>query len=403
MRYLIYSMFIICALAASAQSNLVFFSEDGENFILYVNGAQSNEVPASRVKASGITGDFAQVKIRFETPGAPVIQKGMMLESGKEMTSVIKRNNKGRYVLRPVSVSAIASDTESEVVSITNSGAPVKTSPPVTQTTTTNESDNTETIGMSVNMGGQTVGMSVSMSGMSEFETNTSQTYTTTTSSTQTGNLQISARVEGNKIILGDGRVYTFNYYNANRIGPVVEMKNPAGASASISYEGVESYSSEIPFLYNEDDWKKSKAYFKLTVNEASGTWSVKLKHSGKIIINGPAGPSGNSTSPTAPVASNGCTKPMSSASYERSKASIQGKTFSDEQMTIFKQVVRSNCLSVNQVIGFIELFTYEEEKLDVAKLAYPKTVDKGNYYQVNDAFTYSDTIEELEDFLSTQ
>ena len=35
-------------------------------------------------------------------------------------------------------------------------------------------------------------------------------------------------------------------------------------------------------------------------------------------------------------------------------------------------------------------LFTFENNRLEIAKYAYGKTVDKGNYFVVNDAFTFN-------------
>jgi hypothetical protein len=45
-------------------------------------------------------------------------------------------------------------------------------------------------------------------------------------------------------------------------------------------------------------------------------------------------------------------------------------------------------------------LFTFENNRLEVAKYAYRKTADKQNYYQLNDALTFSSTKEELARFI---
>ena len=45
-------------------------------------------------------------------------------------------------------------------------------------------------------------------------------------------------------------------------------------------------------------------------------------------------------------------------------------------------------------------LFVFESNKLEVAKSAYRKTVDKQNYYQLNDALTFSSSKEELARFI---
>ncbi len=410
MRYLVYAIFLICSFILNGQSsNLIFFTEEGENFTLYVNGAKINETPSPRSKASGITTDFAQIKIEFETPGAPVMKSNLMVESGKEMTAVIRKNKKGKYVTRLVSVVDASDESTSEKVSITNSSPPTQAQPLASNTnsnrTTTTATVSTETpdkeVGISISAGGETFNMSVKTSGEEQASSNSTSTVTNS-GSTSIGS-QLTARVEGSKILLSDGRVFTFKYVNSNRIGPVVEMKQPAGAQVAISYDGVEAYSSEVPFVYQENDWKKSKVYFKLSVSEPTESWSVKLKHnSSKMIIDGASAPQVMTTF-TQPAATSGCTRAMTDGDFGRAKESIENKSFGDEQMTVFKQVIRSNCLSVSQVIGMMDLFTYEDEKLEVAKLAYTKTVDKGNYYQVNDALTYSDSVVELEAFLEKQ
>jgi len=98
-----------------------------------------------------------------------------------------------------------------------------------------------------------------------------------------------------------------------------------------------------------------------------------------------------------------GCTSAMMASKYDKVKESISSKPFADEKMIVAKQVLKSTCVSVDQVIGLMGLFTYEEEKLALAKLAYAKTINQDDYYQVNDAFTYSDSIEQLDAFLSSQ
>ena len=409
MRYLIYLTLLVWSLITLGQtSNLIFFTEEGEKFTLYVNGAKVNDIPDTQVKAVAVSGDFTQVKIVFEIPGAPELKKGIMLDPGMEMSSLIKKNKKGKYVFRPVSSSPIPADQQSETVRITQTAPPVQQqTTTVTTTTTTTQEDDGSLVDLKVTKDG---GISMKVNhdtffGDESESSSTSTTKTTSSSSSVTSGQQLSATVEGSKILLSDGRVFTFKYVNSNRIGPVVEMKQPAGAQITISYDGVEAYSSEVPFVYQENDWKKSKVYFKLSVSEPTGSWSVKLKHnSSKMVIDGAASQQ-VTTTPTSPqpAATSGCAGAMANGDFERAKESINNKSFADEKLTVFKQIIRGNCISVDQVVGFMDLFTFEEGKLEVAKLAYAKTVDQGNYYRVNDALTFSDSVEELEAFLAKQ
>lgn len=90
----------------------------------------------------------------------------------------------------------------------------------------------------------------------------------------------------------------------------------------------------------------------------------------------------------------------MSPTDFASAKKSISSKSFAEDKITLAKQVLRSNCVSTDQVVEVMGLFTFEENKLEFAKMAYSKTVDNQNYYKVNDAFTYSSSIDELNEFL---
>lgn len=94
---------------------------------------------------------------------------------------------------------------------------------------------------------------------------------------------------------------------------------------------------------------------------------------------------------------------PMSSEDFNSAKSSVESKTFADSKMTVAKQIVDNNCFSADQVKQLMALFTYEEQKLDIAKYCYGKTNDKKNYYKVNDGFTFESSIDDLTAYIKTQ
>ncbi|GAB4285365.1 MAG: hypothetical protein Kow0068_10740 [Marinilabiliales bacterium] len=114
----------------------------------------------------------------------------------------------------------------------------------------------------------------------------------------------------------------------------------------------------------------------------------------------------GNATSQPAPVylpgytGPVGCPVPMDPAVFNTAKTSIMTKTFEDDKLTVAKQIVSSNCLLSSQVKELTMLFDFEETKLDFAKFAYHYTYDLGNYFMVNDAFEYSSSIDELNNYI---
>lgn len=98
-----------------------------------------------------------------------------------------------------------------------------------------------------------------------------------------------------------------------------------------------------------------------------------------------------------------GCPIPMSQGDYNSAQNSIKSKSFEDSKLTIAKQIINSNCLTSAQVRGLLDLFTFEDTKLDFAKYAYHRTYDLNNYYKVNDAFEFESSIEELDAYIAAQ
>ncbi len=63
-------------------------------------------------------------------------------------------------------------------------------------------------------------------------------------------------------------------------------------------------------------------------------------------------------------------------------------------------QVVKSNNLTTAQVEQILILFSFENNKLDLAKQAYANTVDKRNYTRLLDVFSFTSSKAELERYI---
>lgn len=94
---------------------------------------------------------------------------------------------------------------------------------------------------------------------------------------------------------------------------------------------------------------------------------------------------------------------PMASGAFAGAKRSVASKSFADEKKTTARQILRSNCMSTDQIIEMMGAFSFEDDKLDFAKMAYDRCSDPENYWKLNDAFTFGATIEELDEFLQSK
>jgi hypothetical protein len=97
-----------------------------------------------------------------------------------------------------------------------------------------------------------------------------------------------------------------------------------------------------------------------------------------------------------------GCLNPMPQSEFSKVAQSISSKSFEESKITIAKQVIKDNCLLSSQVKEIMLLFSFEETRLDLAKFAYGNTYDIGNYYRLNDAFTFESSIDELNEFIES-
>jgi hypothetical protein len=98
-----------------------------------------------------------------------------------------------------------------------------------------------------------------------------------------------------------------------------------------------------------------------------------------------------------------GCTKAISASDFEAGKKSIKSQSFADTQLKVAKTFTKNNCLSVAQIKEIMSLFSFEQNKLEYAKFAYDYCVDKKNYYQLSEAFSFSSSADELNEFLESK
>lgn len=92
----------------------------------------------------------------------------------------------------------------------------------------------------------------------------------------------------------------------------------------------------------------------------------------------------------------------MNNAEFNRILQSIDKEWLEGNKLKSATQVVRSNQLTSAQVKQLVQLFGFENNKLELAKAAYATTVDKRNYDIVSDVFTYSSSRTELDRFIRT-
>lgn len=296
-----------------------FFSEDGYKFWVVMDGVRKNAEPQYRVENVELQNDWAKVKIIFENPEIPELEKTIqgVDPDGKPLSAIwaIKQTNKGKWALRPSSWSemealpAVAGQQEETPV---QQEATQETNSQVQTQSNTGNDFNT---GVSVQAGETGISMEINMQEPSQ-EMNTG--------------INMNVRT--------DQQTTTQTY------GTTVTTR-----------------SDHPPMPYEQAEAEKKQ-----------------------------------------PVSS-GCTEAVSDAGFKDMTGSISSASFEDTKLSLAKQIVNANCLSATQVKEIMDIFSFEDTRLEFAKLAYSRTVDKNNYYKVNSAFSFESSVEELNEYIQGQ
>lgn len=96
----------------------------------------------------------------------------------------------------------------------------------------------------------------------------------------------------------------------------------------------------------------------------------------------------------------NGYGNVMNEREFNTVKDQLRKEWFENNRLTSAKTIMDGSNFTTRQVKELMLLFTFENNRLEVAKYAYRKTVDKENYYQLNDALTFSSSKDELARFI---
>lgn len=88
---------------------------------------------------------------------------------------------------------------------------------------------------------------------------------------------------------------------------------------------------------------------------------------------------------------------------FNRTLQMIDDRPFDRDKMMIARQAIVSNGISSEQVSQLMDLLTFESSKLQLAKFAFNYVDDPESYFIVNDGFTFSSSIRELNNFIYGQ
>lgn len=92
----------------------------------------------------------------------------------------------------------------------------------------------------------------------------------------------------------------------------------------------------------------------------------------------------------------------MSPQAFGSLKATLASIRFESSRLDLARQAVSTNHMTSAQVREMMELFSFESNRLKLAKMAYAHTVDPRNYFVVHQAFRFTSSSRELNRFIAS-
>lgn len=421
---------ILCllVLAGIAQNNdFVFYTDNGDKFTLYLNNVKQNATAATNVKAENISGKSISVRVVFERSGVPTFSRTMSVSSNdKEIKVQLVKGRENVYTMKTVSTTDRHHSSSNN-----NSTTVVKGSNGSNETKDNGHGGNgghgNNNGGHGNNNGGHgNNGHGNGGHGNGGYGNNNH------------GNGGYGNGGYGNGGY-GNGGYGNNGYWN-NGYGPTdnprchfpmqqndfnslrsqvraryfdssrMTVAKQACRYNCMTSDQIRDLCKEFAYESNRLDFAKYAfeycydRYRYYIVGQAF-TYSSSVDQLNRYITNQMA----NYQQPYGGYNNGGyfqsdnpnCHYIMSDHDFSDLRQMINNTPYSSTKMTIAKQACSATCISAEQVREICRLFTFDSDRLTFAKYAYDHCYDRRNYFKVNEVFTFSSSVSELNRYIN--
>lgn len=411
---------ILCllVLAGIAQNNdFVFYTDNGDKFTLYLNNVKQNATAATNVKAENISGKSISVRVVFERSGVPTFSRTMSVSSNdKEIKVQLVKGRENVYSMKTVSTTDRHHSSSNN-----NSTTVVKGSNGSNETKDNGHGGNgghgNNNGGHGNNNGGHgNNGHGNGGHGNGGYGNNNH------------GNGGYGNGGYGNNGYWNNGYGPTDNprchfpmqqndfnslrsqvrarYFDSSRM----TVAKQACRYNCMTSDQIRDLCKEFAYESNRLDFAKYAfeycydRYRYYIVGQAF-TYSSSVDQLNRYITNQMA----NYQQPYGGYNNGGyfqsdnpnCHYIMSDHDFSDLRQMINNTPYSSTKMTIAKQACSATCISAEQVREICRLFTFDSDRLTFAKYAYDHCYDRRNYFKVNEVFTFSSSVSELNRYIN--
>ena len=373
--------------ALFAQSNLSIFNNNGQSFYVVLNGIRQNSKPETNVQVAQIKNGSYAVKVIFADGKTPDIDKNFMIDAPYDITArIIFKKGKGKLQLMGqepthgvIQEAVVFRPTDaanySDAVVVNTQTTPVQNTTTI-QTSPVQNTTTIQTTGTSNNAG---VNMNMNIQETPNTTTQTLNTNTTTTTTTTTGtnpdenvNLNMNLSVGGVNVNL-----------NANASATGTGL----GTGATIT----------------ETTTSSSTTTTTQTNNQVNA--NIQLNGNSQVVQNQQNQQNAQHQQviaqvQQAPLSSRvNCTKTMNR--LEAFKVELQDQSFEEDRLEALQLAMKSTCLTTAQAEQLIDLFTFDENRLEVAKYLSDRLTDRDNAGALAKKLTFDSSKMEYRRYIS--
>ncbi len=90
----------------------------------------------------------------------------------------------------------------------------------------------------------------------------------------------------------------------------------------------------------------------------------------------------------------------MSWEAFASAKHQIASQSFDSNRLEMAKQIASWNYMTASQIREIASLFSFDSTRLEYAKYAFQSCINPGEYFMLNDVFTFSSSVRELNEFI---
>lgn len=177
-------------------------------------------------------------------------------------------------------------------------------------------------------------------------------------------------------------------YQGANKLDNDVSMNGNVSISMNINQQGL-NVSMGMDNNQNNSQLSNpsNQSYY---TNPAPNTYESNEQETNVVYVDGYSGKIG-------------CSTPVSEDRFKSMMESVDNASFAEDKVRVAKRILKTNCLTIDNLVLILEEISFDEDQLDLAKFAYDHVYDLENYYKVYDVFSFSKSGEELEEYIENR